>query len=552
MPAITIEAAEKFLRDNPQYAESLAFKWTKYIPHTPTPKQMAFLVLPHEEAFYGGAAGGGKSDALLMAALQYVDVPGYSALLFRKTLSDLKLPKSLLDRAHNWLRPWVQAGECWWNAGEHSYYFPTFGPDSKPADPARIQFGYTGQMGSGIGGIGVKERYQSAEFQFVGFDELTQFMEEDYTWMFNRLRKSVCPIHKLDKKGRPIYMDDCWWCQTYKSLPVRMRSASNPGNIGHAWVKNRFGIIGVTDDEGETRYIGTNPIRPYIPAFVADNPFIDNEGYNANLDRLDSITRERLKKGDWGVSEDSRFKKKWCRYYSMRGGNYVLGTGGVGPVLQSDRDFQRIFFTVDPAGSSRESPGADKIWKRQASWTVIAIFGLTHDYHLLWLDNIRVQVEIPDIITLLQRSYRRWRPSKIRIEGSGLGKGVYQLALKYGLPVEAIYPHADKLTRATDAMVRMEAGRIWLPEPPGPAWLEPLESELFTWTGDPLMTDDQIDALSYAAMDVSWEAAAVEINEHSLEQGTSTRDFMPGVIHQNPYFGTVPNIGYSDPRIDNW
>lgn len=63
---------------------ALTPKMTKYIPHTPTPKQAAFMLLDSQEAFYGGAAGGGKSDALLMCALQYVDVPGYSSILFER------------------------------------------------------------------------------------------------------------------------------------------------------------------------------------------------------------------------------------------------------------------------------------------------------------------------------------------------------------------------------------------------------------------------------------------------------------------------------------
>lgn len=490
-----------------------------------------------------------NSDALLMAALQYVDIPGYAAVLFRKTLSDLKLPGSLLSRAHAWLG---YRGDCWWNAGEHSYYFPTVDAGGNRAVPARIQFGYIGQMGGGLGSIGAKDRYQSAEFQFVGFDELTQFSQEDYTWMFNRLRKSACPIHKLDSKGRPIYMDDCWWCQTYKSLPLRMRAASNPGNAGHSWVKNRFMIVGVADEDGETKYIGTNPDAPYIPAFVQDNPFIDNEGYISNLDRMDSVTRDRLKRGDWGVSEDSRFKRQWVRYYSHYGNSYVLGSGGRGKTLSLDRDFQRIFTTVDPAASSKESPGATKIWRTGASWTVIATWGLTNDYHLLWLDNVRVQVETPDIISLLMNNYRLWRPSKIIIEASGLGKGVFQSALRAGLPAQSVHPHGDKLVRATDAMVRMEQGRVWLPEHPGPAWLEPLESELFTWTGDPMMTDDQIDVLSYAALDISWEAAAMELPLVQESYGVLTDDYRPRIIPEAKFFGSFPGIGYSDPSIDNW
>lgn len=68
---------------------ALTPRTTEYIVHRPYPKQAAFMILDCKEAFYGGAAGGGKSDALLMCALQYVDQPGYSAIIFRKTFADL-------------------------------------------------------------------------------------------------------------------------------------------------------------------------------------------------------------------------------------------------------------------------------------------------------------------------------------------------------------------------------------------------------------------------------------------------------------------------------
>src|SRR6185295_14152306 len=66
-------------------------------------KQAAFLSLDCLEAGYGGAAGGGKSDAILAGALQYVDVPGYAALILRRTYAQLTLPDSIMDRAHQWL-----------------------------------------------------------------------------------------------------------------------------------------------------------------------------------------------------------------------------------------------------------------------------------------------------------------------------------------------------------------------------------------------------------------------------------------------------------------
>jgi predicted ribonuclease YlaK len=73
--------------------------------HKPSPKQLAFLATPQREALYGGAAGGGKTDALLMAALQYVDIPNYSAILLRRSYTDLALPGAIMSRARAWLQP---------------------------------------------------------------------------------------------------------------------------------------------------------------------------------------------------------------------------------------------------------------------------------------------------------------------------------------------------------------------------------------------------------------------------------------------------------------
>ena len=93
---------------------------SRYIPHRPTTKQAAFLALTEREALYGGAAGGGKSDALLMAALMFADVPGYAAILFRRTFADLALPQALMARAHEWL----QGTDAHWNERDKTWTFP--------------------------------------------------------------------------------------------------------------------------------------------------------------------------------------------------------------------------------------------------------------------------------------------------------------------------------------------------------------------------------------------------------------------------------------------
>jgi phage terminase large subunit-like protein len=119
---------------------------TKYIPHRPTAKQAAFLLLPHREAFFGGAAGSGKTDALLMAALQYVDVPGYAAMLFRRTYADLALPGALMDRAAEWLHP----TDAHWNGTTKTWHFPS---------GASLSFGYLETEKD-------KYRYQGMELHF--------------------------------------------------------------------------------------------------------------------------------------------------------------------------------------------------------------------------------------------------------------------------------------------------------------------------------------------------------------------------------------------------
>ena len=233
-------------------ADAIDIKWSRYIPHVPTPKQHAFLWLDVKEAFFGGAAGGGKSDALLMAALQYVDVPNYAAIIFRKSYTDLQLPGAIMDRAQMWL----MGHDAKWNDNDKEFTFPS---------GATITFGYLDKPKD-------KFRYRSAEFQFIGFDELTDFREDDYTFLASRLR-------------RPSGIDND---DPLSRVPLRLRSASNPGGPGHHWVKERF-IDGRTEN------------RVFIPSALDDNPHLDQQAYEESLSLLDEVTHAQLRHGDWSV-----------------------------------------------------------------------------------------------------------------------------------------------------------------------------------------------------------------------------------------------------------
>lgn len=227
-----------------------------YIPVTPTERQTVFLLLDDiKEALYGGAAGGGKSVALLMAALQYIDVPGYAALLLRRTYAELSMPDALMDLAAKWL----SNTDAKFSSANRTWTFPS---------GATLSFGYLESPQD-------RYRYAGAAFQFIGFDELTQFDEMSYRFLFSRLRK----------------------CKD-KAVPLRMRAASNPGGIGHFWVRDRF-------------LVAAAPDRIFVSAKLRDNPYLD-DSYLKSLDELDPVTRAQLLNGDWDARTDGGyFRREW-------------------------------------------------------------------------------------------------------------------------------------------------------------------------------------------------------------------------------------------------
>jgi len=169
----------------------------------------------------------------------------------------LALPGALLERSMDWLG----GTDAKWNGQDHRWTFPS---------GASLSFGYLEHEND-------RYRYQSAEFQFVGFDELTQFAESSYRYLFSRLRR----------------LRDA-------QIPLRMRSASNPGGIGHEWVKRRF-----IDERGING-------RIFIPAKLADNPYLDRDSYEEGLRELDPVTRAQLLTGDWSVKEGGlKFQRQW-------------------------------------------------------------------------------------------------------------------------------------------------------------------------------------------------------------------------------------------------
>lgn len=428
-----------------------------YMTHTPTvtlsdgttavnEKQALFLGLDAREALYGGAAGGGKSDALLMAALQYVHVPGYAALILRRTSVDLKRPGAILDRALQWL-----AGtDAKYNSDTQTFTFPS---------GARLEFG-------GLDRENDKYKYQGAEFQFVGFDELTQFSETQYLYLHSRLRRL---------EGSDV--------------PIRMRAASNPGGVGHLWVKARFSIKGK---------VGHNPDRPFVPALATDNPALDVADYEKSLAELDYITREQLRAGDWDIEVGSLFKREWWQRYDVLPPEALRsGRGGI------------FVDTAHEEGTAND-------------YSVILV-ARAWDSWLYVTKVIRAKMQFPELLNALRDARAADPDLPLVIEDTSGAKPVIQtLRRELTGVINWKIEGRSKTARAQAASPTAESRCVFLPA--GAPWVGDFIDELAAFRpGEEVAHDDQVDAFTMMVLRLVHGAGSTVDLQDALEDTTVRR-----------------------------
>ena len=223
--------------------------------------QTEFLAAAETDVLYGGAAGGGKSYAMLVDPLRYAHRAAHRALIIRRSMPELR---ELIDKSRE-LYPKAFPG-CKYREVEKLWNFPS---------GAKIEFGFLERDADVY-------RYQGQAYSWIGFDAITHLPTEfSWNYLASRLRT------------------------TDSEITPYMRCTANPGGVGAHWVKNRY----IQPSEPDKSFVGKDGLtRKFIPARLEDNPFLATDGrYEQMLKALPPTQRKQLLEGNWDVNEGAAF-----------------------------------------------------------------------------------------------------------------------------------------------------------------------------------------------------------------------------------------------------
>jgi len=223
--------------------------------------QTDFLAAAETDVLYGGAAGGGKSYAMLVDPLRFAHRAAHRALILRRSMPELR---ELIDKSRE-LYPKAFPG-CKFREVEKIWTFPS---------GAKLEFGYLERDADVY-------RYQGQAYSWIGFDEITH-LNTEFSWNYLASR-----LRTTDSEITPY-----------------MRCTANPGGSGATWVKKRY----VNPAPSNESFVGKDGLtRKFIPARLEDNPYLAEDGrYEQMLKALPEVQRRQLLEGNWDITEGAAF-----------------------------------------------------------------------------------------------------------------------------------------------------------------------------------------------------------------------------------------------------
>lgn len=421
--------------------------------------QLAFHQSPAFELLYGGAAGGGKTWSLLAEGARQIDNPKYTGILFRRTFPQLNQAKGPIDKSKEMYRAYgsyIDSKRTW-----------------EFTSGAKFFFSHMAETDSHLS-------HDGAAYAYAAFDELAHFFEDQYRYIFSRIR-----------------------VEADSGLRTYMRAATNPPgrkHPGRGWIKRRwsawldkthpnpaksgelrwYAIVDGEEKEVEKGFPNSWS-RSFIQAFYTDNPSLDAT-YARNLDSLPKEDRHRLKLGDWSTDESAGnvFDKRWFK---------ILEPGHM-PMIGKRYRFW------DLAATEKKASGDDSDYT--ATTLMVQKDGLTY------FETMRDRLRPADVKKWMLRLAMSEPDVEVGWEQEGGSAGVFvrddllEEFRKIGRVAKPFRPQGDKVQRASLWSTHAELGKIILVRNHHTP-IEDTLNELYEFPNKgPEVHDDQIDSMSGA------------------------------------------------------